>query len=67
MEDVRCRTNRSNGSVPSSCENAIGALDDALLEIHNAIAGANLCFRNSDVQIQLRLVHVHANRLYSHG
>lgn len=44
---------------PAAVKNAIGALDDALLEIHNAIAGANLCFRNSDVQIQLRLVHVH--------
>ena len=43
----------------AAVKNAIGALDDALLEIHNAIAGANLCFRNSDVQIQLRLVHVH--------
>ena len=42
---------------PTDVINAIGSLEDTLAEIENAVTGANLCFRNSQVQIQLRLVH----------
>ncbi len=44
---------------PTAVKNAIGSLPDTINEINNAIAGANLCFRNSEVQIHLRLVHIH--------
>ena len=44
---------------PTVVKNEIGGLQDTLLEIKNAVAGANLCFRNSEVPIQIRLVHHH--------
>ena len=44
---------------PTVVKNEIGGLQDTLLEINNAVAGANLCFRNSEVPIQIRLVHHH--------
>ena len=42
---------------PTAVLNVIGSKDETIAEIENAVAGANLCFRNSDVQVQLRLVH----------
>ena len=50
---------------PTVVKNEIGGLQDTLLEIKNAVAGANLCFRNSEVPIQIRLVHHHEIRLCS--
>ena len=44
---------------PLAVQNAIGSREEMLAEISNAVAGANLCFRNSQLQIQLRLVHVY--------
>jgi hypothetical protein len=44
---------------PVAVQNAIGGRNESLAEINNAVAGANLCFRNSQLQIQLRLVHVY--------
>ena len=44
---------------PVAVQNAIGSKEEMLAEINNAVAGANLCFRNSQLQIQLRLVHVY--------
>ena len=44
---------------PTAVKNAIGSLQDTKNEINNAVAGANLCFRNSEVQIHLRLVHIY--------
>ena len=44
---------------PVAVQNAIGSEEEMLAEINNAVAGANLCFRNSQLQIQLRLVHVY--------
>ena len=44
---------------PTAVKNAIGSLQDTKNEINNAVAGANLCFRNSEVQIHLRLVYIY--------
>ena len=44
---------------PTAVKNAIGSFQETVNEINNAVAGANLCFRNSDVQVHLRLVHIH--------
>ena len=44
---------------PTAVKNAIGSFQETVNEINNAVAGANLCFRNSDVQPHLRLVHIH--------
>jgi predicted outer membrane repeat protein len=42
---------------PSDVRKEIGSEAGTLAEINNAVNGANLCFRNSHVPIQLRLVH----------
>jgi predicted outer membrane repeat protein len=44
---------------PLAVQNVIGSNEELLAEINNAVAGANLCFRNSQLQVQLRLVHVY--------
>ena len=42
---------------PTAVKNAIGGEALTIAEIETAIADTNLCFRNSEVDLQLRLVH----------
>ena len=44
---------------PVAVRNEIGSQQELLVELANAVTGANLCFRNSQAQIQLRLVHLY--------
>ncbi len=44
---------------PTIVRKTIGSEGETLSEIKNAVAGANLCFRNSEVPLQIRLVHTY--------
>ena len=43
---------------PTEVKNDIGSLSQTIAEIETAVADANLCFRNSLVELSLRLVHI---------
>ena len=43
---------------PTEVKNDIGSLSQTVAEIETAVADANLCFRNSLVDLSLRLVHI---------